>query len=395
MRKALFVQHTNPAGYPPIQHAIAILLRAGWEVQSVGVGIAVTASLRMPTHPRFTARMMRVAPTNGMLQRMHFLLFCIWANLVAIRWRPDVVYASNATALPAALLSRFFRGTQLVYHEHDSPGEPRTLSQKAIEWCRKALCKKALLVAVPNATRAGRIVDATGVPVDRVFTVFNCPLRGEALTELPDPQSAEGNTPFWIYYHGSIVPDRLPLSVIDALALTSTRVCLRVVGYETAGGAGHLSEMRERAILRGVSDRVEFVGPVSRAELHQFARSSHVGLSLMPMRSEDVNMVYMVGASNKPFDYLASGCPLIVSDLPDWQLMFVDAGLASSCDPRSAASVAQAIDYWLTQPEIYRQAQAEGLRRIAGTWNYEVQFAPVMSALQCDGETAVASADMI
>ena len=70
MRKALFVQHTNPAGYPPIQHAIAILLSAGWEVQSVGVGIAVTASLRMPTHPRFKARMMRVAPTNGVLQRM-------------------------------------------------------------------------------------------------------------------------------------------------------------------------------------------------------------------------------------------------------------------------------------------------------------------------------------
>ena len=62
--------------------------------------------------------------------------------------------------------------------------------------------------------------------------------------------------------------------------------------------------------------------------------------------------------------------------------MFVDCGLAVSCDPQSATSIATAISQWLTQPHAYRVARTEGLRRVSDTWNYETQFAPVMNLIQ-------------
>jgi hypothetical protein len=46
----------------------------------------------------------------------------------------------------------------------------------------------------------------------------------------------------------------------------------------------------------------------------------------MPKQSEDINMRHMVGASNKPFDYMASGLPLLVTDLPEWAATFVEPG---------------------------------------------------------------------
>ena len=382
MPRVLFVQHTNPAGYPPIEHAISILLQAGWEVKSVGARVAVTDALHMPERAGLTASLMRLPPANRMLQKLHFLCFCCWVAYIARRWRPDLLYVSNASAAPAAMLARSLLSTTAVYHEHDSPGAPQTVFQRATEWCRRALCKRAAVVVLPNAARARNVAEAMELPIDRVLTVFNCPMRSESSANSLTAPTSENDLPFWIYYHGSIVPERIPLVVIDALVLSSPRVCLRIVGYETPGSLGYLAEMRRYATARGVIGRVEFVGPVSRADIHQFAQLSHVGLSLMPMHSDDVNMTHMVGASNKPFDYLASGCPLIVSDLLDWREMFVDCGLAASCDPQSAASIAAAIAQWLTQPHAYRLAQAEGLRRVADTWNYETQFAPVMNVIQ-------------
>jgi hypothetical protein len=46
----------------------------------------------------------------------------------------------------------------------------------------------------------------------------------------------------------------------------------------------------------------------------------------MPKVSEDINMQAMVGASDKAFDYLACGLALLVSDLPDWRAIYVEAG---------------------------------------------------------------------
>ena len=53
----------------------------------------------------------------------------------------------------------------------------------------------------------------------------------------------------------------------------------------------------------------------------------------MPKKSEDINMQNMVGASNKPFDYMACGLPLLVTDLPEWTSTFVEPGYARACNP--------------------------------------------------------------
>lgn len=382
MRKALFVQHTNPGGYPPIQHAIAMLIRAGWEVKCVGVGIAATVSLSMPNDPQLTVLMMRPTYENSILKLFQRIFFCLWVGQVALRWRPELIYTSDAYAAPAGLLAASLTRSRIVYHEHDSPAEPETLYQKVVVWCRRIICNRALVVVTPNATRSEEIILSTGISAIRVVTVLNCLLKSEMIDELPIHSTIGADAAFRVYYHGSIVRERIPLAIVDALASLPRHVCLRIVGYETLGSLGYCDELYRRAVLLGVIDRIEFVGSVPRTNLLRFARSSHLGLSLMPMQSSDVNMTHMVGASNKPFDYLASGCPLVVSDLPEWRANFVDTGLASCCDPQSSASIANAISYWLTQPEKYRKAKAEGLRRIATEWNYETQFAPVLNAIQ-------------
>ena len=97
-----------------------------------------------------------------------------------------------------------------------------------------------------------------------------------------------------------------------------------------------------------------------------------VGLSLMPMESDDANMTTMIGASNKPFDYMAQGLPMICSELADWRETFTDH--ADFCDPRSVESIAAAISDLLERRAHWSAIGTKGQEKIASRWNYESLF---------------------
>jgi glycosyltransferase involved in cell wall biosynthesis len=98
----------------------------------------------------------------------------------------------------------------------------------------------------------------------------------------------------------------------------------------------------------------------------------------MPTDSQDPNLQFMVGASNKPFDYLACGLALLVSDLPSWRQLYVDASYGLVCDPDDPASIAAALLWFLEHPDDQRAMGERGRQRVATEWNYEHQFAPVL-----------------
>lgn len=380
MRRALFIQYTNPAGYPPLQHAMAALLDAGWHVHCLAANHPSATPLRLPTHANLRVDITQ-RPSPGLLQKAHYLAYCLRSLWVMCLRRPDLVYTSDPMATPPALVALAIGIRSVVYHEHDAPGQTVSRFQAFVGKCRTIACRKATLVVVPNRGRANDIARVVGDD-KRLMVVFNCPSQTEALAEPSARPAMRHDAPVWLYFHGSIVPDRLPATVIDALSLLPDRVHLRIAGYETAGSSGYTQKLLDRAQVLGIVHRLELVGTIpERSALLQYARDSHLGLSLMPMESDDINMIHMVGASNKPFDYLASGCLLIVSDLPEWREMYVDAGLANACDPRSPDSIARAVRGWLDDEPRYLRAQQSGLKRVATEWNYQVQFEPVLQRI--------------
>jgi len=192
-----------------------------------------------------------------------------------------------------------------------------------------------------------------------------------------------GNKDIWLQYHGSIGgPSLLPLSVVTALAKLPDSVKLRVIGYETIGGNGYVSAVRDKARTLGIVHRVELLGPMPRSELLEHCRQSDIGLALMPMVTEDTNMLAMAGASNKAFDYLACGLALLVSDLPAWKTLYVETGYGVACDPDDPASIERALRPLLDDPIALRAMGERGRQRIQREWNYEAQFAKVYETLE-------------
>jgi glycosyltransferase involved in cell wall biosynthesis len=238
---------------------------------------------------------------------------------------------------------------------------------------RRWLARRAAVCVLPNERRATRFADAVRTPAN-VACVWNCPTRAE----VAPPRPARDQQSLRVLYHGSIVPSRLPTTVVTALARLPEAVQLRVIGYQTAGHERYLDELRATARQLGVDQRIHFVGTLAlRTELLEWARRSDVGLCFVPSIPQGADDDAMVGASNKPFDYLASGMALLVSDQDDWRRMFVAPGYGLACDPNDPESIAAALRWFMTHPRERQTSGERGRQRVLDEWNYERQFAPV------------------
>lgn len=378
-RRIVYVQYTNPAGYPPLEHSSRILADAGWDVLFLGAEAFGADSFKLPQHPSIEVLRLR-SFGRGLRQRVNYASFLAWVASVCIMRRPMWIYASDAMSCPAALAARAACGAKLLYHEHDTPpyGSRVSALQRVVRRARGVVARTADLCVLPQQQRLNAFVKETG-RIGPGICVWNCPRLDETA---PARASLDRKAGLAFYYHGSLNPERLPLSVVEALARTGEAARLIVVGYETVGSRGYVRELLRRASELGVDGRIEYRGPMDRASMLRVAGEADVGLAFMPASTKDINMTYMTGASNKPFDYLAVGQMLLVSDLPDWRDMFVTPGYGQVCDPYDPADLSRAMRWCVEHPEEVRAAGEAGRRRILSEWNYERGFDPVRKMLE-------------
>lgn len=376
-RTLLAVQFTNPAAYPPVEHLALLLARRGWRVELRGL-LRGAHVFELANHPLVQVKTIPKAPPGWPLVKQ-YARYTAWLRDEARSLRPDWVWASDSLAALPGLVASAVASSPLVYQEHDAPaGSPaRPLSLATLAFRREAVSRAAFCVA-PGRERA-RLLSEVSPAAGDIHVVWNCPRRDE----VGQPrQQRDAGEPLILYYHGTLSPDRLPYSLLQAVASLKGRVRLLIRGYDTSGG-DDLRRTQGQIQSSGAGEWARLESPVgSRAELWPVVDSCHVGLALVPSEPTDVNMTSMAGPSNKAFDYLARGLGLLVTDRSEWTDLYVRPGYARACTPEDPASIAEELDWFFRNP-IETSAMAEaGRRRILDEWNYETQLAPVLARLQ-------------
>jgi glycosyltransferase involved in cell wall biosynthesis len=368
--RILFVQATNPGAYPPLIHASILMADAGWEVTFLSAPIA-GGGLVMPPHPRVSVRAIRARPSHVM-SSVDYSIYTATAAGLALRLRPNVIYASDPLGAGPGLLAARLAGARLIYHEHDSP-QPGML-HAVLARSRAAAARAARLVVFPNEDRAHIAQSELRFSNNRLHIVWNVPRRVELASSV-----ASAEPPLIVYYHGSITPERLPEAVALAVRRLAGRARLRIAGYEAPSAWGYVKYL----VGSAADTSVEYIGVVPlRSDLLAETARAHVGLAFMPCHSSDLNMRFMVGASNKPFDYMAQGLALLVSDLPDWKTMFVDPGFGLACTPTDVDSLLVALGWFIDHPEARKAMGARARNKIEAEWNYDTQFRAILESLE-------------
>jgi glycosyltransferase involved in cell wall biosynthesis len=377
MPKILYIQYANPAAFPPIEYSSRILADCGWKVRFIGVHSHGSELLSFPKHPNIETEILSQTKP-GFRQKIAYMRFIFHCVSVAKRWNPGWVYVSDSLAAPAGLLlSRL--GFNVIYHEHDSPGpyQNATKFMKFVLWARKALARKACFNILPQRERLKLFVQETGT-TQPTLCVWNCSQKGEATKNCNRLRKAK--QALGVYFHGSINLNMVPLTLIEGAALSGVPIKIRIVGYETIGSIGAIDRLKAAAKPFQELVTLEFPGSVSRHELRNFMDEMHVGWVNL-MNKEQINLRYLVGASNKAFDYLAAGLAIIVPDQQDWVDFFNGTECAISCDSNDPNSIAKTLRWLHENPEVVAQMGEKGRKQVRETWNYETQFAPVKELL--------------
>ena len=372
--RVLILHCSSAAAYPPILNAAAMIGAADLQVTVLSSPSRVVAVLVAPEKRNVRHVATPIRPSAA-IRPVDFAIFWLFALYLALVLRPRTIYASDPLASGPALWAARLCGAEVIYHEHDTPRAGR-LAPIVARW-RRALAHRACLVVTPNASRGEAVRAELGLAAAKMRTVWNTPMRAE-LQVLP----VRTRRPLLIYYHGSITPDRLPRTVATAVRRFGDRLQLRIGGYEAPNANGYSNELVAAGQSCAGPGVISFAGVVpTHDDLLAVAAQADVGLALMPMRSDDINMRHMTGASNKAFDYMAAGLPLIVSNLPEWREMFVEPGYGLACDPEDPDSIV-AVLTWFLDHEAERQAMgARGRAKIEADWNYDTAFAPILATL--------------
>lgn len=369
-RRVMYIQYTDPAGYPPLEHSAHMLADAGWRVLFAGIeSFGVRFKLR--EHERIST--IRVSGRSGGAHgALKYVRFAIGTAVIARRFKPTWIYASDAMSAPAALLARKATGARVIYHEHDIPAPPANARNRAVMRAREKLIATADLLVVPAEGRKR----ALGPAGDSAKVVWNCPLPEEAADSVPVPHDR-----ITLVYAGSITRERLPASMIHALALLPQSLNLRIIGYQTVGAPDYVAELLGAAREAGVADRVTYAGAFEqRVSLLNEISACDIGIATTNTAGTDENMQTMAGASNKAFDYMARGLPILVTDDPAWRRMYVDPGFGVACNPLDPVSIAAALTPLLDAARRTEMGE-RARRRIRDDWNYVRQFASVSQAM--------------
>ncbi|MFN7737042.1 MAG: hypothetical protein ACK5O8_13045 [Pirellula sp.] len=371
-----FVQYTSPAVYPPIMNAAQSLHSSGYEVRLWGVqAFGDAQGMKMPTKDGMHLWLMRGC-RPGVRQKIHYARFVFMCVVCSLWYRPKVIYCSDLWSYPIGWVLYRMLGFTVIAHEHDTPAVGGRIATGVCFAARRRLFPHVPVV-FPQKQRAEKVSREIGV--GSYFIVWNCPRRDEICGRgLPDGDEVV------LWYHGSIVPSQFPKVIVDAIAILPGNYSLKFAGYETIGNRGYISDFLDYAQSRGVAKRVKYVGTIpTRTELFEWASKCDIGLALFDREFREP----MVGASNKPFDYLACGLGVLANGTEEWKSFFRDVPSVIHCDPSDAESIARVLLEIHSDRKLFADARAFGTTRMLSDWYYEKQFEKVLDEIESAPDT--------
>jgi glycosyltransferase involved in cell wall biosynthesis len=219
-----------------------------------------------------------------------------------------------------------------------------------------------LVVCVSNAA-ADYFAAKYNIPKPLVVT--NCAKR-QRLHEHENVKSSY----FEVLNHGQFYEGRGYDIMVEAAAISRNTQ----IKYVLRGFGRMEPELRSFVDEKGLTN-VTFAPPVKTTELIPAARTSHVGLAI----TVPINLNFKLSVSNKIFEYVSAGLPVIMSDIPEHRYLNDKYNFGIILKENTAECLRDAVMTMYENEELYREYSANA-KRLSEELNWETEFAKLMAA---------------
>ncbi|MDD2129115.1 glycosyltransferase family 4 protein [Pseudomonas sp. 17391] len=290
-----------------------------------------------------------------------------WTHMILlwqmVRYRANLVHAHDVNTLPTAWLAARLSRARLVYdaHEISTSREGYSSFRRLVGFVEKQLMPRADGSITTTDARAKYFARAYGVA--RPTVLQNRPRLTQCETSNRIREELKLKAP-WpiILYQGGLQQGR----GLEKLIRTAENV---PNAYFVFIGGGRLAldlvQLREKL---GLQERVHFIPTVSLSKLPDYTASADIGVQ--PIENTCLN--HYTTDSNKLFEYLIAGLPVVATDFPEIRRIVRNNNVGLLVPENDSLALAAALNQLVTDLEL-RSTLATNARSTATTLNWEEQ----------------------
>ncbi len=277
--------------------------------------------------------------------------------------KPAAIHAHDVNVLPTAWLAAKLARVPLVYdaHEISTDREGYKAFRGLVGWLEKKLMPKAAGTITTTEARAKFFARAYGIP--RPLVLQNRPrlVKVEGSQRIREQLGLSEPWPI-VLYQGGLQPGRGLPRLVEAAASVPNAYFVFI------GGGRQEKELHDLAERLDVADRVRFIPTVALDELPAYTASADIGVQ--PIENTCLN--HFTTDSNKLFEYVIAGLPVVASQLPEIGKVVREHDLGLLVPESDTQALACAIRQLVEAPELRQRYRANALKA-AETLNWEAQ----------------------
>ncbi len=293
------------------------------------------------------------------LKRM-FWVSPVLAFFKAMQVKAELYHFHDPELMPMGVLLRLC-GKKVVYDVHENtagsiltkpymPFVMRKYVSGLIHFLEHTVsrCYSAMVVARPDIGENFKDQKCT--------VVRNFPILSVAEGEggLPIEKSKKA-----VVYVGGMTRIRGTKQLVDAFENIPDAELWLVGSFSEA-------DLKEECIVSPGWKNVRYLGNVQPYQVFQIVRQADIGIiTFLPAPN------HLTTLATKPFEYMACGLPMIMSDFEYWRYTFGD--LSDYVDPADSKSISVTVNNMLKDPERMKHMGEAGKARVYSEFNWELE----------------------
>ena len=280
-------------------------------------------------------------------------------HIIIILTRADYYHSHNTMFLLGMYLSSKLHKGKFIYDNHEVQWE-NTHADALLE---KAFIHKPDAIICVSDGIADEVAKRYSIPEDKFTIISNYPYSYDGVIDL-DRKSDTNNLKF--VYSGAISIETIENLLFAIRDISGLSLYLQVYGTGNS-----YEKIKQLVRDPRIGNKVNFLPLVAPERINGVISKYDVAFNL-PTNPKN-KMAYRYSSSNKMYQYLSAGLPILCSNLEIYETDFVDNGVAISVEASNVASIANGIQRFINNPDIIKPMRKKAIDLSKTIFNWETQ----------------------
>lgn len=275
---------------------------------------------------------------------------------------PDIVHCHDLNTLIIGAVLKKRLKIPLVYDSHElyldrNFSKPVHVIWKAIE---RYGIRRADKVFVENPSRGQILEERYGI--HGTIPLRNCQqLKVYSRTDVLKKRLTLDPDEKIVLYQGIVTKARGMDILLEMMNYLPDFVHLVILGDGV-----YLNVMKD-SVKNNKLKRVHLLGQISLSDLPQYTASADIGISLI----QNINDNHYYALSNKIFEYMSAGLPVVFSDFPEMRRVITEEHVGFVVDETNPEQAAHAVMEILNNPDLYNRMSINAIKAVKEKYNWD------------------------